>query len=53
MNTSGERLRALLRECGLTPSDLAALRHVSAQHVNNWFKRGVPLARLDELAELF
>ncbi|WEZ88142.1 helix-turn-helix transcriptional regulator [Pseudomonas sp. NyZ480] len=53
MNTSGERLRALLRECGLTPSDLAALRHVSAQHVNKWFKRGVPLARLDELAELF
>lgn len=53
MNTSGERLRALLNECGLTPSDLAALRSVSAQHVNNWFKRGVPLARLDELAELF
>ncbi|MDZ3995219.1 helix-turn-helix transcriptional regulator [Pseudomonas sp. Teo4] len=53
MNTSGERLRALLNECGLTPSDLAAMRSVSAQHVNNWFKRGVPLARLDELAELF
>lgn len=53
MNTSGDRLRALLQECGLTPSDFAAQRSVTAQHVNNWFKRGVPLARLDELADLF
>jgi hypothetical protein len=53
MNTSGDRLKALLHECGLTPSDFAALRSVTPQHVNNWFKRGVPLARLDELADLF
>ncbi|MFK3819622.1 helix-turn-helix transcriptional regulator [Pseudomonas sp. NPDC089407] len=53
MNTSGDRLKALLHECGLTPSDFAAQRSVTAQHVNNWFKRGVPLARLDELADLF
>ncbi|MBT9238815.1 helix-turn-helix domain-containing protein [Pseudomonas sp. MG-2] len=53
MNTSGDRLKALLHECGLTPSDFAAQRRVTPQHVNNWFKRGVPLARLDEMADLF
>ncbi|MEN5108220.1 helix-turn-helix transcriptional regulator [Pseudomonas sp. TWI672] len=53
MKTSGDRLKALLHECGLTPSDFAAQRGVTPQHVNNWFKRGVPLARLDELADLF
>lgn len=53
MNRSGERLKALLRECGLTPSDFAAQRRVSSQHINNWFTRGIPIARLDEMAELF
>lgn len=53
MNTSGDRLKALLVECNLTPSDFAAQRSVTPQHVNNWFKRGVPLARLDEIADLF
>ncbi|MFJ4347390.1 helix-turn-helix transcriptional regulator [Pseudomonas sp. NPDC089401] len=53
MKTSGDRLKALLDECGLTPADFAAQRRVSSQHVNNWFKRGVPLARLDALADLF
>ncbi|MDF0731389.1 S24 family peptidase [Pseudomonas entomophila] len=53
MNTSGDRLKALLQECALTPSDFAAQRNVTPQHVNNWFKRGVPLARLDEIADLF
>ncbi|MBV6286682.1 LexA family transcriptional regulator [Pseudomonas aegrilactucae] len=52
MNTSGDRLKALLRECNLTASDFAAQRGVTPQHVNNWFQRGVPMARLDELAEL-
>ncbi|MGG7596220.1 LexA family transcriptional regulator [Pseudomonas sp. WC1] len=53
MKTSGDRLKALLLECNLTPSDFAAQRKVTPQHVNNWFKRGVPQARLDELADLF
>ncbi|AYG43298.1 XRE family transcriptional regulator [Pseudomonas sp. Leaf58] len=53
MNTSGDRLKVLLHECGLTPSDFAAQRSITPQHVNNWFNRGVPLARLDELADLF
>lgn len=53
MNTSGDRLKALLHECGLSASDFAAQRSVTPQHVNNWFNRGVPLARLDEMADLF
>ncbi|MFZ5935773.1 XRE family transcriptional regulator [Pseudomonas putida] len=53
MNRSGDRLKALLRECGLTPADFAAQRRVTSQHINNWFTRGIPIARLDEMAELF
>ena len=52
MNTSGDRLRALLRECHLSASDFATNRQVTPQHVNNWFKRGIPMARLYEIAEL-
>ena len=52
MNTSGDRLSTLLRECRLSASDFAANRRVTPQHVNNWFKRGIPMARLDEIAEL-
>lgn len=53
MNRSGDRLKALLKECGLTPADFAVQRGVTSQHVNNWFSRGVPMARVGELAELF
>jgi phage repressor protein C with HTH and peptisase S24 domain len=52
MNTSGERLRVILRECELSATDFAANRKVTPQHVNNWFKRGIPCARLVEVAEL-
>jgi len=52
MNTSGDRLRALLREVHLSASDFAKNRGVTPQHVNNWFKRGVPMGRLEEFAEL-
>lgn len=52
MNTSGDRLKALLREVHLSASDFAKNRGVTPQHVNNWFKRGVPMARLNEIAEL-
>jgi phage repressor protein C with HTH and peptisase S24 domain len=52
MNTSGDRLRALLRECHLSATDFAANRKVTPQHVNNWFKRGIPMARLEEVAKL-
>lgn len=52
MNTSGDRLRTLLRECHLSATDFAANRKVTPQHVNNWFKRGIPMARIEEIAEL-
>ncbi|MGV8919728.1 MAG: LexA family transcriptional regulator [Pseudomonas sp.] len=52
MNTSGDRLRALLRECHLSATDFAANRNVTPQHVNNWFKRGIPMARMQEVAQL-
>lgn len=52
MKTSGDRLRALLRECHLSATDFAANRKVTPQHVNNWFKRGIPMARMGEVAEL-
>ena len=52
MNTSGDRLRVLLRECQLSATDFAANRKVTPQHVNNWFKRGIPIARMEEIAEL-
>lgn len=52
MLTSGDRLRSLLKDCHLSPSDLALHRNVLPQHVNNWIRRGVPVARLDDIAEL-
>ncbi len=52
MISSGDRLKTLLQECHLTPSDLALHRNVLPQHVNNWIRRGVPIARLDDLAQL-
>lgn len=52
MISSGDRLKTLLLECHLTPSDLALHRNVLPQHVNNWIRRGVPIARLDDIAQL-
>jgi len=52
MISSGDRLKTLLQECHLTPSDLALHRKVLPQHVNNWIRRGVPIARLDDIAQL-
>jgi len=52
MLTSGDRLRTLLKDCHLSPSDLALHRNVLPQHVNNWIRRGVPVARMDDIAQL-
>ncbi|WP_248746075.1 helix-turn-helix transcriptional regulator [Pseudomonas sp. MWU12-2037] len=49
---SGARLRALLKECHLTATDFALYCGVKAQHVNNWFNRGVPLRRQEAIAAL-
>lgn len=53
MNTSGHRLKLILQECHLAATDFAAHRNVSPQLVNNWFTRGVPQARIEEIANLF
>lgn len=50
---SGQRLRALIDECGVTPMGISRLLGVSPQGMNNWFTRGVPKRRLREVAELF
>ncbi|MFG0827865.1 helix-turn-helix transcriptional regulator [Pseudomonas sp. CJQ_7] len=40
--TSGDRLRQLMIERGLTPKMLADQLNVTPQVLNNWFKRGLP-----------
>ncbi len=52
MISSGDRLKTLLQDCHLSPSDLALHRNVLPQHVNNWIRRGVPVARIDDIAQL-
>ncbi len=52
MTNSGDRFKLLLAECNLSTADFAAYLRVTPQHVNNWLKRGVPLARMDEIAYL-
>lgn len=49
---SGQRLRALLKECRIGPSAFAEFLGVSPQCLTNWFMRGVPRARLGKLARL-
>ncbi len=53
MGTSTEsKLRAVLNKKGVTPAEFARIARVNSQTVNNWIKRGVPHARLMEVAEL-
>lgn len=53
MNTSGKRLRTLLDTREITYSDFATAMGVDPQHVNNWFHRGIPKARIFEIADFF
>lgn len=53
MHGSGQRLRALIDECGVTPTGISRLLGVSPQVMNNWFARGVPKGRISEVACLF
>ncbi|POA19503.1 transcriptional regulator [Pseudomonas sp. FW300-N1A1] len=48
----GPRFKALLKEVGITPSQFAIFCKVEPQHVNNWYLRGVPYPRLEEIARL-
>lgn len=51
MNTSGQRLRDHLDRHGISYAEFAKRMGVDPQHVNNWFKRGVPKARIFEVAD--
>lgn len=51
MNTSGQRLREHLDSHGIPYVEFAKGMGVDPQHVNNWFKRGVPKARIFEVAD--
>jgi len=48
----GPRFRALLKEVNITPTEFAAFCKVEPQHVNNWYHRGVPDNRMEEIAAL-
>lgn len=48
----GPRFKALLKEVKITPSEFANFCNVEPQHVNNWYIRGVPYHRLEEIARL-
>ena len=48
----GPRFKALLKEVKITPSEFASFCNVEPQHVNNWYIRGVPYPRLEEIARL-
>jgi len=48
----GPRFRALLKEVKITPTEFAAFCKVEPQHVNNWYHRGVPDNRMEEIAGL-
>lgn len=49
--SSGEALRALLERGGITPKAFAEQMGVSPQALNNWFSRGVPVAKLPDVAK--
>lgn len=51
MNTSGTRLRDHLDRHSIAYVDFAKQMGVDPQHVNNWFKRGVPKARIFQVAD--
>lgn len=51
MNISGKRLRDLLDERGIAYRDFATAMGVEPQHVNNWFNRGIPKARIFKVAD--
>lgn len=48
----GPRVKALLKEVKITPSEFATFCNVEPQHINNWYIRGVPYPRVEEIARL-
>ncbi|MFP0195357.1 MULTISPECIES: S24 family peptidase [Pseudomonas] len=51
-NTSGPRFKALLEAANITTTGFAKFWGTEAQNVHNWYTRGVPAYRLEEVARL-
>ncbi|MGH8385051.1 MAG: S24 family peptidase [Pseudomonas sp.] len=52
-NTSGPRLRKLLAEANISTTAFGVfLNTQAAQNVHNWYKRGVPAYRMEEVARI-
>lgn len=49
---SGQRLRATLEEYAISFAGFSELLRISPQCLTNWFARGVPLVRMEQLARL-
>jgi len=49
---SGQRLRATLAEYAISFAGFAELLRISPQCLTNWFARGVPQVRMEQLARL-
>ena len=48
---SGDRLRERAQALNLRPVDLARILEESSQTINAWFNRGVPMAKIDRIAD--
>lgn len=51
-NTSGPRFKALLEAANITTTGFAKFWGTEAQNVHNWYTRGVPAYRMEEVARL-
>jgi len=51
-NTSGPRFKALLEAANITTTGFAAFWDTEAQNIHNWYTRGVPAYRMEEVARL-
>lgn len=51
-NTSGPRFRALLEAANISTTGFAKFWGTEAQNVHNWYTRGVPAYRMEEVSRL-
>jgi len=51
-NTSGPRFKALLEAANITTTGFAKFWGTEAQNVHNWYTRGVPAYRMEEVSRL-
>ncbi|WP_085585931.1 MULTISPECIES: helix-turn-helix transcriptional regulator [unclassified Pseudomonas] len=51
-NTSGPRFKALLEAANITTTGFARFWGTEAQNIHNWYTRGVPAYRMEEVARL-